>query len=348
MPFYQCPQCKKRWQYPLAKCPDCLLGVEKIVGRKAQVIGVSKVNIPTLLHPKVPYFVLVLEDEKGNRWVQKSEKEYQIGQQHLSGFIPNKSAVAIERINYDISEAIGKVVGLIGGIKVNHNSKVLILPTVVAPRHPHLAENTSPQFLDYTIKYLLAKQLPPKNIAVVGQSFNDFPIESSMKKSKLLSVCQRNKVAALDLSKQEFMKKERGPLSFFVSKKVLDSDLIINLPILKLDAQLKIKGAVYNTLKLLEKGSFASLGSEELLKKFPKDLSSMLTIAEASVIQRKNKQTAFLGLVLASFNPFNLDRVFGEIAMETDLPEYLKNTKIENITVTGRRIGEVQHDISQN
>ena len=348
MPFYQCPQCKNKWQYPLEKCPDCFLEVGKIASEKIEVIGVSKVNIPSILHPKVPYFVLVLEDEKGNRWVQKSEKEYQIGQQYILRPASDKKAVAIERIKYDISEAIERVVYLVGGIKLDQNSKILILPTLVAPKHPHLAENTSPQFLNHTIKYLLKRKVNSANIKIAGQSFNDFPLEASMKKSKLWSVCQENKVIPLDLSKKGFLKKGGGRFSFFVSKETLKADIIINLPILKLDAQLKIKGAAYNALKLLKKESFSLLlpQLQELLKEFPKELPQILTIAEANVIQRKNKQTVFLGLVLASFNPLNLDRVSAEIAMETDLPEYLKNIKIEGVTIAGRKIKEVQYRIS--
>jgi len=77
--FYQCPQCKKVWQYPADKCPECFLALERMKSEKIKVIGISKVVIPTMLHPKVPYFVLVLQDENGNKWVQKSQREYRIG-----------------------------------------------------------------------------------------------------------------------------------------------------------------------------------------------------------------------------------------------------------------------------
>jgi len=71
MAFYHCPNCKKIWQYPIEKCPDCFLNLERIKSKKIKVIGVSKVQIPTMFHPKTPYFVLLLEDENGNKWIQK-------------------------------------------------------------------------------------------------------------------------------------------------------------------------------------------------------------------------------------------------------------------------------------
>ena len=61
MSFYQCTKCKKTWQYPLEKCPECFLDLKENKGNTFKVIGVSKVSIPTILHPKTPYFVLVLE-----------------------------------------------------------------------------------------------------------------------------------------------------------------------------------------------------------------------------------------------------------------------------------------------
>ena len=72
--FFQCPKCNKVWQYPMEKCPECFLDLERIKSKNIKVIGVSKVTIPTMPHPNVPYFVLLLEDENGNKWVHKSEK----------------------------------------------------------------------------------------------------------------------------------------------------------------------------------------------------------------------------------------------------------------------------------
>lgn len=350
MSFYQCPQCQNRWQYPLFKCPDCFLELKKIDGEKVKVIGVSEVNIPTILHPKTPYFALVLEDEKGNRWVQKSEKGYLIGDEFSLESIQGKAAVAIWRIKYDVPEAIEKVIALVGGIKVKQNTKILILPTLLTPKHPHLAENTSPEFLEDLIKYLLQKGANASCIKVAVQSFNNFPIGVSAQKSQLLRVCQKNKISPLDLSKEGFIKKEVSGFSLEISQQVLDNDLIINLPILKLDTKLKIKGAAHNALKFLKKESYLSLQDfhklQDLLIKVPNILPELLTLAESNVVQKKNKQTVFLGLALASFNPLNLDRVFAEIVMQENLPKYLKDIKIENIPIIGRQIEELKYKVN--
>jgi hypothetical protein len=76
----------------------------------ARVVGSIKVAIPTLLHPNVPYYILLLRDEAGNTWGHKSEIEYQTGDELK--FEPNAGAVAIWRVKYDIREGIEKVLEL--------------------------------------------------------------------------------------------------------------------------------------------------------------------------------------------------------------------------------------------
>jgi len=362
MPFYQCPKCKKIWQYPIEKCPNCFLGLEKLLTKEAKVIGVSKVNIPTLLHPKVPYFVLLLEDENSNRWVQKftpyrnevsgagSIKEYKIGDVIGYETSQDKNAVAVWRIKYDILEAMEKVIELLGGLKINSQTRILILPTLVSPKHPYLAINTNPKFLESLINYLSNIGADKKNIKVAAQSFDEVPIEASAQKSQLLDVCLQNQIVPFDLAKGNFVKKEKDGFNFEIPEEVFNSNLIINLPILKLDSKLRVRGATENVLKFLKKESYLSLqylhSQEEIMEKLPGILPSYLTIADGQTIQKTTGFTAFLGVILASLNPFNLDRVFAEITMVSGLPECLKKIKIENIPIVGRKVEEVQYNLN--
>ncbi len=403
--FYRCPKCKNIWQYPIEKCPNCFLGLEKLLTKTAKVIGISKVNIPTPLHPKVPYFVLVLEDynppstlparggapEKGNKWVQKSIKEYKIGDIIEYESSQDKNAVAIWRIKYDILEAIEKVIELLGGPPplfkeksrlnqesqkwwgVNSQTKILILPTLIAPKHPYLAVNTNPKFLESLINYLSNVGADKKNIKVAAQSFDETPIEVSAQKSQLLDVCLQNQITPLDLAKGNFVKKTQDGFTFEISEEVFNSNLIINLPILKIDSKLGVRGASENILKFLKKGSYlslqylyspskseggkedsSSLTEEEMMEKLQGVLPNYLTIADGQTIQKTVGFTAFLGVILASLNPLNLDRVFAEICMVAPhqgsgggLPEYLKKIKIEDIPIVGRKVEELQYEVEK-
>jgi len=361
--FYKCPGCQRVWQYPIEKCPDCFLKLQRLKSQNLKVIGISKVIIPTMLHPKVPYFVLLLEDENRNKFIQKTIKEYKIGDKFGIEVNANKNAVALWRVKYDIFEAIEKTVSLIGGLqptrhppirkgngplKINENSKILVLPTLISVSHPHSRQNTHPEVLGELIKFLIKEGVKAENIKVAGQSFTEIQIEAMAKKSQLLSICLENKVEFLDLSKRNFKRIEKEGLVFEISEEVFKNDLIINLPILKLDSKLGVKGALENLTKFWKKENFLGqkylYGDEELILKLKEVLPEILTIADATTIQKSNSQAVFLDLVLASFNPLNLDRVFAEISM-INLPEYLKSIKIEEIPISGREIGELQHQL---
>jgi uncharacterized protein (DUF362 family) len=322
---------------------------------RLKVIGVSKVNIPTLFHPEVPYFVLVLEDENGNKWVQKhapyrtegsgagSVKEYKTGEEFVLEFSRNKNGVAIWRIKYDVLEGIEKVVELLGGIEVDQGSKILILPTLISPEHPHFAENTSPQFLGATMRYLIEKGVKIENVKVCGQSFDEIPISASAQKSQLLKVCQEFKVLPINLAEKKFLKK--GDLE--VSEEVFSADLILNLPILKIGKTL----ASENLFKLLKKENYLAQrylsSDEEIFKKLIESRPKILTVAEADSVQKLDGFVAHLGLVLASFNSLNLDRIFFELTNFRDLPEILKEVKIENIPILGRKVEELQSEVEK-
>lgn len=347
--FYRCRKCKKTWQYPIEKCPECFSSLEKIISEKIKVMGVSKVTVPTILHPKVPYFVLVLEDEHNNRWIEKSSREYKIGDEFKRGIMKDKSGVGILKVKYDISSAIEEIIHLLRGIKVNPVSKILILPTLISPQHPYFAQNTNPEILDALVKYLINLGGKSSNIKVVAQSFDEIPIESSAQKSLLLKVCLQNKITPLDLAKTNFLKKEKEGFTLEITEEVFNNDIIINLPVLRLDSQSGVKGAMVNILRFLKKESYLSLkylyDDFQILERLQKVIPEYLTIADGINIQKTTGHITFLGLILASFNPLHLERVFAEIAMVKDLPAHLKKIDINTISIFGRKIEEVQYNI---
>jgi uncharacterized OB-fold protein len=337
MAFFQCPKCKRVWQYPIEKCPDCFLKLERVKSKKAKIIGGGKTTIPSIFHQKVPYFVYVLEDENKNRWIQKSEKELKIGEEIEIEKAKNKDAVAIWRIKYDFFEAIEKLVEFLN-VKFEKNSKILILPTLVKDSHSYFRDNTSPEFLEATIRFLMENGVQPQNIKVCSQSFDEVEIGKKAAKSGLLEVCQRKKIVPLDLAKGNFVKK--GDLE--ISEEVFKVDLILNLPILKIGKA----SSCENLFFLLKKENYLAqkyLYSEiEIFEKLKNQIPEVLTIGEANRVQDKNGIVHYLNLALASLNPKNLDRVFCELTKEKELPEMVKEVKIEGIEILGRKISEVE------
>jgi hypothetical protein len=324
MSFYQCQKCKRTWAYPIKECPFCLIPLTKTQSDQMKVIACSKISIPTLLHPKVPYYGLIIEDENKNKYAFKSMTEKNIGEE--ISFTSNENAVAIWRNKYDFAEAIEKVISLISPIK--KDSKILILPTLTSPNHSYFRENTSPEFLDAILSIILQKT---KDVKIVGQSFNDTPIELSAQKSGLLDVCLKYGITPIDLGKTNFVKQNK----IEVSEEALNADLILNIPIMKIGAS----SATENISKLVSKTNYSSLkyldseqtiidGLNELI------LKKTFTIAEADVIQGKDTFNRYLGLILAGKNYLNVDSIFDEITM---------NKKANNIPTVGREIEEVQH-----
>jgi len=337
MAFFQCLKCKRIWQYPIEKCPDCFLKLERIKSKKAKIIGGGKTTIPSIFHQKVPYFVYVFEDENKNRWIQKSDKELKVGEEIVTEKAKNKDAVSVWRIKYDFFEAIEKLVEILN-VKFEKNSKILILPTLIKDSYSYFRYNTSPEFLEATIQFLMEKGVKPKNIKMCSQSFDEVEIEKKAAKSGILEVCQRQKIMLLDLAKGNFVKK--GDLE--ISEEVFKADLILNLPILKMVKATSCENLFFFLKKVNYLAQKYLHADVEIFEKLKNQIPEVLTIAEANRVQDKNGIVHYLNLALASFNPKNLDRVFCEITKGKELADIIKEVKIENIEILGRKISEVE------
>ncbi len=337
--FHECEKCKRRWSYPLSECPYCFVSLKKITGEKAVVRGAAKVNIPTLFHPNVPYYVFVLEDEFGNFWSHKSEEKHALGDELKIKASSDPDAVAVWRVKYEHREAIEKALDLIGGAGVGADSKIVVLPTLEKASHSYFRDNISPEFLSAVLELLASKGVKTENIVVAGQSFGDLPAPAMAQKSGLVAACQKFGIIPCDLSEGEFEK--RG--QFEISKKVLDADLTINLAMEKMGRA----AAAENMFRVLKKENYLGqiyLSSEaEIFAALSPLLPNAITIGEAEFVQRPNKIAVFMGLVLASKNAVNLDRVFNEIAQSAKIPEIIKNITAGGIPIAGRSIREVQY-----
>jgi len=166
-----------------------------------------------------------LEDEIGNKWAYKSEKEFKIGEEFEVDTNTDKNVVAIWRIKYDPQEAIEQGWQLIGGVNLRPETKVIILPTVSKASHSYFKDNTSPEFLTAVIKLLLARGLKKENIMVGTQSFDETPVSAMAMKAGLIEAGVKLGVMPLDLATSEF--EVIGQLE--IAKPVLEADLVIDL-----------------------------------------------------------------------------------------------------------------------
>jgi hypothetical protein len=303
-----------------------------------KVIASSKVLIPSLLHPKVPYYSLIIEDSFGNHYAYKSHKAVQPGEMiGFEGELDN-DAVAVWRVNYEALDVIENITS-IAAMSISKDSKVLVLPTLNTPEHPYFRENTSPESLAGMIQYL--KGVGVSNIVVAGQSFTDTPIEVLAKRSGLLDVCLKEKIVPTDLYGKGFRK--IGNLE--VSEEFLDADIVLNMGMMKAGKA----SSTDNLFKVIKKDNYSAmkyLYSEGFIAKEITMIREVFNFGESHFAQRSDKFTSYLGIALASRNSVNLDRVFNEIVSAKDMPGYIKEIDVSCITLLGRQMPEVKRDIS--
>ena len=96
-----CENCNKKWIYPIEKCVYCKGSVAKQKGTNLKVVGITKVNIPSPMHPIVPYNIILLQDEYGSRLPKKTMKDYNIGDDYVEEKAKTNDAVAVIKVKYD-------------------------------------------------------------------------------------------------------------------------------------------------------------------------------------------------------------------------------------------------------
>ncbi|MFA5009007.1 MAG: DUF362 domain-containing protein [Candidatus Paceibacterota bacterium] len=341
MPFYKCLKCGRIWQYPLSECPYCLVELKQLVSEKAKVSSISKVMIPTLRHPFVPYFVFLIEDENKNKWVYKSIKE--LNQGDFLSCDSDSEAIAVWRIKYDYLQAIKKAIQLIQGVELNENSKILILPSLFSASQNYLRENTSPEFLQAVIEYLLKNKVKIENIKIASQSFNEIPIEAMAERSGLLKICLKNKITPFDLNKSNFVKQG----DWEISEEALKADLVINLGI----SQSGRAKTTENIFRILKKENYLGLkylfSEKEIAQNLEKNINNLINLSEADYIRDKEGYIFYLGIILAGKSYLKLDRVFNEIIMNRENLDLVADIDFKEISLVGRDLKEVQFDLNK-
>lgn len=349
-----CEKCNKKWIYPIEKCVYCKGNITKQKGTKIKVTGITKVSIASPMHPVIPYNILLLEDEHGNRVPKKTMKDYKIGDTYLEERAKTKDAVAVVKVKYDIYEAIKEAIELLNGIDLDQDDRILIKPSIIAPAYAYQAVNTNQEFLNALIQLLLEHGIENKNIIVAEQALIGLDVVDAASKAGILEICKKHDISFVDISKGPFEEIQAGGYTFKVYKEALNRK-IINTPIMKTNFQLTISGALENLSRLVDEKTQRAMyfdGIDEILPKLVKVIPNVFTIADATNgMQAQGPLTlgepAFLNLVFASNNPAALDCVFCRVTM-LDVPSYVINSSnidAKNIEVVGGEIDALKYQI---
>lgn len=352
-----CEKDNKKWIYPVEKCIYCKGHVKKQVSRKAKIIGITKVNIPSPLHPITPYNVILLEDEHGNRMPKKTMKDYNIGDKYTINKAKTDSAVIITKIKYDLGDALNASLELLNSFDLGNENKVLIKPCIIEPAYPYQAVNTNPLLLNEIIKMLKEKGV--KDILVAEQAMPGNDIVEAANKSGILEVCEKHKVKFADLGKVEYVEKEEDGFKFNIAKEAMERK-IINVPVMKTNSQIEISGAMENMLRVVDLETQKRMFAEDIEKTLPKLIKTFpkfLTIGDATLGMHGQGPTAlgepaFLNMLFAGKDAVAIDSVFSEAAI-IQKPRYIKeassigagNGEIRDLEVVGEEIEAIKYNL---
>ncbi|MFH1641843.1 MAG: DUF362 domain-containing protein [Nanoarchaeota archaeon] len=320
-----CKKCNRKWIYPVEKCVYCNEMLEKEIGKQMKVIGMTKSFVQSPPHPIIPYNILIVQDEHGNKMPKKVMRDYKIGDEYKRDRSDAKNAVSIVKIKYDYYEAVKESLELIkADIK---DCKILIKPNIFAAAYPYQAFTTNPNVVKGLVEYLIQKGVKKENITIAEQvQFGE--AEKAFAKSGFTKLAQEYDVKLIDLEKTGFVEKEMDGFRFEISEEVLNKDLIINVPVMKTHMFLGISGALENMTRIISKKSYKELEKdmEKAVKSIgmiSKIVGDYLTIGDASIGMQGNGpgqygEPAFLNMVLASKDPVAIDKVFTEIGLLKD------------------------------
>ena len=358
-----CDKCDKKWIHPVERCLYCGEEIKKQIGNKLKVVGFTQVNIPCSLHPIVPYHVLILEDEHGNRMPKKTIKAYNMGDTYEDKPDSSENAISVVRIKYDYYEAVRDALELIGGIGIDETKKILIKPNLGIPGYAYLGICTNPKVIEGLIQYLIEKGAKADNITVAEQSFF-VPLEKVTKKSGISRIVKRFNINYLDISKTEFEERKEREFSFEVSKIVKDFDLIFNVPVIKTDTLLGLDGAFENLTRFLSKRTFDEFAKDPkkavlALSMLPNIFPKFITIGDASIGMQGNGpaeygEPGFYNLIFAARNPVVHDKIVQEVLCLRKLPYVelagklgLGEYDISKINLVGNELDALRRDVKQ-
>ncbi len=81
--IFACSNCENSWRYPIKICLFCGHEVKKQKAHLMTVRAVTRVDVPSSGHERVPYYNLLLEDDEGKLFLRKQLKKVSIGQEFV-------------------------------------------------------------------------------------------------------------------------------------------------------------------------------------------------------------------------------------------------------------------------
>jgi len=320
--IWECAECSRRWQRPLAKCNFCGGAMARRENGTWTVKGFTEVFVPSPSHETVPYFVALLESELGERRLRKTFIRPELGEKFdisPRSETEGRSVVAMSRVGYVALDAVSRCLDAIGPHDLSADTRVLLKPNLVFEMPASTGVVTNPQVIEGVLLYLRERGVPAERISVGDGAAIGFDTIRAARKSGTEALCAAHGVRFIDFNASEYVDRRASDVEdgivYKIAREVFEHDLIVNIPVVKTHFQVGLSCALKNMKGVLAAETRKRMHRRDLhttIAEFNSVLPPYLTVADATIgLEGMGPSVlgtpAHFGLVLASRDPVALD-----------------------------------------
>lgn len=163
------------------------------------------------------------------------------------------------------------------------NAGIALKPNLVVAKSWKSGATTNPAICEAVIEYFFERGY--SNICILESSWVGCDTRDAFRVCGYDGLSKKFGVELVDIKKDNYVKREYGGLSIDVSRRALEADMLINLPLIKGHCQTKVTCALKNMKGLIpdrEKRRFHSLGLHKPIAYLGRMIAPALTIADGT------------------------------------------------------------------
>ena len=200
---------------------------------------------------------------------------------------------------------------------IGKNDSVALKPNLVVAKTYKSGATTNPAICAQIIEYLFEHGI--KNVSIIESSWIGEGTSRAFKVCGYNELAKKYGIELVDVKKDEMVVKEYGGLEVEVSRRALETDYLINLPLIKGHCQTKMTCALKNLKGLIsdkEKRRFHSLGLTKPIAYLNKMISADYIIADGTWTDptfEEGGNPEALDVMIAGSDPVLLDTYAAQI-----------------------------------
>ncbi len=229
-----------------------------------------------------------------------------------------KNLVAVQK-GKTLQERLSGCLSHLGGISriVAPGNKILVKPNLVMDKPHSTGAITNPELIDLLLEHL--KETAPKELVIAEGSSTSASTTQAFRTSGLDKIAKKHGVKVVDLQKDRYedilVPEGKALNQAQIARTVLETDCLINAPVLKRHCQVKFTMALKNLKGCLsdkDKKRFHSLDLEQCIADLNTVIPVQLVVADATLCSLSwegGGEPVRLDTVLAGTNQVAVDAV---------------------------------------